>query len=118
MIRRGDILVNHTFYPFSGKMAHKIDAILKPLLGPGGKYEGKAKVIYRIQVQPWHATSTLTSEAGLAVLKASPEYFWPFSLEVIRSEYPVTTSNQRPHSSISIKKNTMTSPRRTSPLGK
>ena len=48
-------------------MANKIDTILKPLLGPGGKYEGKVKVIIRLHAQPWHATSTITSEAGLAV---------------------------------------------------
>ena len=52
---------------YSAKMANKIDTILKPLLGPGGKYEGKVKVIIRLHAQPWHATSTITSEAGLAV---------------------------------------------------
>lgn len=55
-------------YPYvSAKMAFKIDTILKPLIGPGGPYEGKVQVIYRFQVQPWHAMSTLTNEAGLAV---------------------------------------------------
>ena len=48
-------------------MANKIETILKPLLGPGGKYENKVKIIIRLQVQPWHASSTLTHEAGLAV---------------------------------------------------
>ena len=52
---------------YSAKMANKIETILKPLLGPGGKYEGKVKVIVRLHVQPWHASSTLTHEAGLAV---------------------------------------------------
>jgi hypothetical protein len=48
-------------------MALAIDGILKPLLGPGGKYDGKVKVIFRNQVQPWHGTSTFVHEAGLAV---------------------------------------------------
>ena len=83
-------------------MANKVETILKPLLGPGSRYEGKVKVIVRLHVQPWHASSTLTHEAGLAVsslavspvrdfkftfnpfkvLRASPLNFWPFSLQV------------------------------------
>lgn len=59
---------------FSAKMANKIETILKPLLGPGGKYEAKVKVIFRLQVQPWHSSSTLTHEAGLA---ASHYYLHP-----------------------------------------
>ncbi|KDR84094.1 hypothetical protein GALMADRAFT_275301 [Galerina marginata CBS 339.88] len=72
--------------PYSAKIAFKIDKILKPLVGPGGPYEGKVKIIYRIQVQPWHAMSTLTSEAGLAVLRLSPENFWPFSLALYKHQ--------------------------------
>ncbi|KAJ3832769.1 hypothetical protein F5878DRAFT_646495 [Lentinula raphanica] len=34
----------------------------------GGKYGGKVKVIFRPHVQPWHASSTLVHEAGLARL--------------------------------------------------
>ena len=56
----------------SAKMANKIETILKPLLGPDSKFEGKVKVIIRLHVQPWHASSTLTHEAGLAV-----SYFFP-----------------------------------------
>lgn len=55
----------------SAKIAFKVDRILKPLVGPGGPYSGKLKVIFRHQVQPWHAVSTLTHEAGLAVLSDS-----------------------------------------------
>ena len=52
---------------YSAKMANKVETILKPLLGPGSKYEGKVKVIIRLHVQSWHASSTLTHEAALAV---------------------------------------------------
>lgn len=48
-------------------MALAIDGVLKPLFSAGGQYEGKVKVIFRNQVQPWHASSTLVHEAGLAV---------------------------------------------------
>jgi hypothetical protein len=53
--------------PFSAKMAKAIDTVLKPLFDAGGQYEGKVKVIFRPQVQPWHASSTFVHEAGLAV---------------------------------------------------
>jgi len=72
--------------PFSAKIANKVETILKPLLGPGSKYEGKVKVIIRLQVQPWHSSSTLTHEAGLAALRVSPENFWRFSLELFKQQ--------------------------------
>lgn len=43
------------------------------------KYSGKVEIIFRQQVQPWHPSSTLVHEAGVAVLKAQPEKFWDFS---------------------------------------
>ena len=53
--------------PFSAKMSLAIDSVLRPLFAPGGKYDGKVKVIFRNQVQPWHGSSTFVHEAGLAV---------------------------------------------------
>ena len=32
-----------------------------------------------MHIQPWHPSSTLVHEAGAAVLRESPEKFWPFS---------------------------------------
>jgi hypothetical protein len=63
----------------SAKFSRAIDNHITPLISQSGKYEGKVKVIFRLQVQPWHASSTLTHEAGLAVLRASPDNFWTFS---------------------------------------
>jgi len=65
--------------PFSAKISRTIDTVLKPLFDKGGKYYGKVKLIVRQQVQPWHASSTFTHEAALAVIRASPEHYWPFS---------------------------------------
>jgi len=48
-------------------MSRAIDSVLKPLFDVGGKYDGKVKVVIRLQVQPWHSSSTLTHEAALAV---------------------------------------------------
>ena len=53
--------------PFSAKLSLAIDSVLVPLFGPGGKYDGKVKAIFRPQVQPWHGSSTFVHEAGLAV---------------------------------------------------
>ncbi|KAJ6520957.1 hypothetical protein B0H19DRAFT_1204364 [Mycena capillaripes] len=53
--------------PGSAKLSLAIDSVLVPLLGPGGKYHGKVKAIFRPQVQPWHGASTFVHEAGLAV---------------------------------------------------
>ncbi|KAJ3977973.1 hypothetical protein EV361DRAFT_876215 [Lentinula raphanica] len=50
---------------FSTKMALTIDKVL---------------VIFRPHVQPWHASSTLVHEAGLAVVRVAPQQFWPFAL--------------------------------------
>lgn len=40
------------------------------------KYEKKVQVIFRQQVQPWHPSSTLVHEAGVAVLKTDEAKFW------------------------------------------
>lgn len=54
--------------PFSAKIAiNAIDPFLRPAFSKGGTWEGKVKVIFRNQVQPWHGCSTFVHEAGLAV---------------------------------------------------
>ncbi|EGO02389.1 hypothetical protein SERLA73DRAFT_86683 [Serpula lacrymans var. lacrymans S7.3] len=72
--------------PYSAKLSLAINNVLKPLLDAGGKYDGKVKAIIRLQVQPWHASSTFTHEAGLAVARVSPENFWPFSVLLFKSQ--------------------------------
>ncbi|KAF9057817.1 hypothetical protein BJ165DRAFT_1521162 [Panaeolus papilionaceus] len=72
--------------PYSAKIAFKIENILRPLLGPGGKYDGKVKLVFRLHPQPWHATSTYVHEAALAALRVSPENFWPFSLALFKNQ--------------------------------
>ncbi|EKM79969.1 hypothetical protein AGABI1DRAFT_84473 [Agaricus bisporus var. burnettii JB137-S8] len=65
--------------PYSAKMSRTIDSVITPLISSGGKYDCKVKVIFRPQIQPWHASSMLTHEAALAALRASPDQFWTFS---------------------------------------
>ncbi|KAK7696257.1 hypothetical protein QCA50_000910 [Cerrena zonata] len=85
--------------PFSAKIALAIDSILVPLFAKGGKYDGKVKVIFRNQVQPWHASSTWVHESGLAVARVSPENFWPFSLALFKRQgdfFDIPTSSLTP----------------------
>ncbi|KAI5123396.1 hypothetical protein M0805_006104 [Coniferiporia weirii] len=72
--------------PFSAKLAFTIDNVLKPLLDTGGQYDGKVKAIIRLQVQPWHSSSTLTHESALAVARVAPEKFWSYSVELFRNQ--------------------------------
>jgi len=83
----------------SGKLSVTIDNIVKPWIEVGGPYEGKIKIIFRNQVQPWHASSTLTHEAGLAVARVTPEKFWPFSLRLLQRQaeyYDIPSSTLTP----------------------
>ncbi|KZT29378.1 hypothetical protein NEOLEDRAFT_1107084 [Neolentinus lepideus HHB14362 ss-1] len=85
--------------PFSAKLALAIDSVLKPALDTGGKYEGKVKAIFRLQVQPWHASSTFTHEAGLAAARVAPEKFWAFSLALFKKQtdfFDIPSSNLTP----------------------
>ncbi|GAB1212894.1 hypothetical protein ATERTT37_002043 [Aspergillus terreus] len=43
------------------------------------QYASKLQVIFRQHIQPWHPSSTLTHEAGAAVLNIAPEKYWDFS---------------------------------------
>lgn len=50
------------------------------------KYQPKVQVIFRQIIQPWHPSSTLTNEAGAAVLKIAPEKFWEFSATLFKQQ--------------------------------
>lgn len=43
-------------------------------------------MLFRPQVQPWHPSSTLAHEAGLAVLRRAPERFWAFSAALMGAQ--------------------------------
>ncbi|KAF8076757.1 hypothetical protein FPV67DRAFT_1618668 [Lyophyllum atratum] len=85
--------------PFSAKMALAVNDVLKPLFAQDGKYNGKVKAIIRLQVQPWHVSSTLTHESALAVARVSPEKFWPYSLLLFKKQagyFDIATSTLTP----------------------
>ncbi|KAA8896903.1 hypothetical protein TRICI_006816 [Trichomonascus ciferrii] len=64
--------------PFSKKMFDVIYEEVFPQLEK--QYPGKFKFVFRHQIQPWHPSSTLVAEAGIAVaLLGDQDKFWKFS---------------------------------------
>ena len=63
--------------PFSAKMFNTLYSSVLPDVPK--KYPSKVQFLFRQQIQPWHPSSTLCHEAGAAVLRLSPDKFWPFS---------------------------------------
>ncbi len=70
--------------PFSAKMFKTVHASVFPLIRQ--RYASKVQILFRQQVQPWHPSSTLVHEAGVAVLKLEPTKFWDFSKASLHSE--------------------------------
>jgi len=50
------------------------------------QYSHRLQVIFRQHIQPWHPSSTLTHEAGVAVLRLAPEKFWDFSAALFKRQ--------------------------------
>lgn len=50
------------------------------------QYGARLRVIFRQHIQPWHPSSTLTHEAGAAVLQLAPEKFWEFSAALFKHQ--------------------------------
>lgn len=65
--------------PFSGKLFRAINDVVTPLVRENPGWAKNLTIIFRQMVQPWHPSSTLMHEAGLAVLRLAPEKFWKFS---------------------------------------
>ncbi|KAI8098150.1 thioredoxin-like protein, partial [Gilbertella persicaria] len=63
--------------PFSAKMYKKIREEVWPYIEE--TYSDRVQLIFRQQVQPWHASSTIVHEAALAVEKVNRNKFFEFS---------------------------------------
>jgi len=70
--------------PFSAKLFNTFYTFVQPLIIE--RYPSKLQVIFRQHIQPWHPSSTLTHEAGIAVLKLAPQKFWPFSQALFKEQ--------------------------------
>ncbi|ORX57456.1 hypothetical protein DM01DRAFT_1319357 [Hesseltinella vesiculosa] len=63
--------------PFSAKIFKKLQDEVLPWIEQA--YPGQVQFLFRQQIQPWHASSTLVHEAAIAVEKIAPEQFFPTS---------------------------------------
>ena len=71
--------------PFSAKQFRTFYDSVYPLIQQ--KYTSPGiRVIFRQQIQPWHPSSTLTHEAGTAVLRLAPDKFWAFSAKLFEQQ--------------------------------
>ena len=69
---------------FSKKMFDQLYTSVLPTIE--SKYAGRVQLIFRQQIQPWHPSSTLTHEAGAAVLQLNPDKFWVFSSKLFEQQ--------------------------------
>ncbi|KAF5020925.1 hypothetical protein F66182_7077 [Fusarium sp. NRRL 66182] len=65
--------------PFSAKLFRTLRSDVIPAIRANEAWARNLTFIFRQQIQPWHPSSTLMHEAGLAVLRLAPERFWDFS---------------------------------------
>ncbi|KZO94860.1 hypothetical protein CALVIDRAFT_599606 [Calocera viscosa TUFC12733] len=74
--------------PYSNKLLHNgVDPVIKPFVTQGGKYEGVIKLIFRLNPQPWHASTTFMHEGSVAVALAAPEYWYEFTLLLYKNQH-------------------------------
>jgi len=81
--------------PFSAKMFNTVYTSVFPLIKQ--KYANKVQILFRQQIQPWHPSSTLVHEAGVAILKLDERKFWEFSkalFDEAKSFYDVNVVNE------------------------
>ncbi|KAL4798135.1 hypothetical protein BDV19DRAFT_27031 [Aspergillus venezuelensis] len=70
--------------PFSAKMFKTFYTAIRPMIAE--RYQSSLQVIFRQHIQPWHPSSTLTHEAGAAILKIAPHKFWEFSAALFEQQ--------------------------------
>ncbi|KAL4780044.1 hypothetical protein BJX76DRAFT_339222 [Aspergillus varians] len=70
--------------PFSAKLFKTFYTAARPIIIE--RYQSRLQVIFRQHIQPWHPSSTLTHEAGAAILKIAPDKFWAFSVALFEHQ--------------------------------
>jgi protein-disulfide isomerase len=60
-------------------MFNTITTSVVPAVRAHAKLAPRVQFLFRQQVQPWHPSSTLVHEAGVAILRLAPDRFWDFS---------------------------------------
>ncbi|EJU06112.1 hypothetical protein DACRYDRAFT_60679 [Dacryopinax primogenitus] len=73
--------------PYSGKLLRNgVEKTIKPLITNNGKYDGVIKLIFRLNPQPWHASTTFMHEGSVAVALAAPEHWYEFTLALYENQ--------------------------------
>ncbi|KAI2622490.1 hypothetical protein GGR54DRAFT_598713 [Hypoxylon sp. NC1633] len=72
--------------PFSAKQFATVYYAVVPLIKSNAKWASGLQIVLRQQVQPWHPSSTLVHEAGVAVLRLAPDRYWAFSDALFRDQ--------------------------------
>ncbi|KAH8899198.1 hypothetical protein GQ53DRAFT_741299 [Thozetella sp. PMI_491] len=72
--------------PFSAKLFNTLYTAVVPAIRANAQLAARVQFIFRQQVQPWHPSSTLVHEAGVAVLRLAPEKFWDFSAALFKDQ--------------------------------
>ncbi|CAK7200804.1 hypothetical protein SEUCBS139899_003503 [Sporothrix eucalyptigena] len=78
--------------PFSAKLFNTVyTGVVPALRARSGDLGSRVQFLFRHQVQPWHPSSTLVHEAGLAVQRAAvaagnPALFWDFSAALFKEQ--------------------------------
>lgn len=65
--------------PFSAKLFKTLTDEVVPVIRTNPAWAQSLTIVFRQQIQPWHPSSTLVHEAGLAALRLAPAKFWDFS---------------------------------------
>lgn len=65
--------------PYARRTFETLVAAVIPGICTNGALASSLQLIFRQQVQPWHAASASMHEAALAVLRSAPDRFWDFS---------------------------------------
>ncbi|EPE03438.1 hypothetical protein F503_06611 [Ophiostoma piceae UAMH 11346] len=83
--------------PYSAKFYNTFYTGVAPKLN-SSPLGSKVQVLFRHQVQPWHPSSTLVHEAGLAVQRAAaaagtPALFWDFSAALFKDQKAYMDTN-------------------------
>lgn len=71
--------------PFSAKMYQTLFTSVLPHASSKA-YAANVQFLFRQQIQPWHPSSTLVHEAGVAVLRLAPGKFWDFSEKLMEKQ--------------------------------
>ncbi|KAK3393567.1 hypothetical protein B0H63DRAFT_20102 [Podospora didyma] len=72
--------------PFSAKLFNTVHRTVAPAIRADPSLSSKVQFIFRQQVQPWHPSSTLVHEAGVAILRLAPSKFWDFSAALFKDQ--------------------------------